>query len=334
MEGALHMNDNMKKRENQEDAFPIEALEEKKMENTKLADAAELAGYEAEARRLRSCGLFPVVAVNKLTGKTGVISLFHCCVRLCPVCEWRRSRTNFYKLSEAFQWIKEREPGLVPVFLTLTVKNTDADGLRFAISHTLQSFSRLLRQRPIQEVVRGYYRGVEVTRNRRTGQYHPHIHVLMLMPETYAQKGGPYISHTEWVRRWKMALDIDYSPSVRIERVGQTGNELAEHKAVLEVVKYSVKGSDMLTGTKRTQARVWSELYPALRQVRLMGTGGIIREALRALKLDKLDELESPEDMSVARQVEASPADWVLLYWRWGGSGYVLDIRKDGAEGC
>ena len=62
-----------------------------------------------------------------------------------------------------------------------------------------------------------------------------------------------------------------------------------------------------------------------------MGTGGIIREALRALKLDKLDELESPEDMSVARQVEASPADWVLLYWRWGASGYVLTDRKDGA---
>ena len=326
------MNNNTKNEKSQEvEAFPIEALEEKKMENTKLADAAELAGYEAEARRLRSCGLFPVVAVNKLTGKAGVISLFHCCVRLCPVCEWRRSRTNFYKLSEAFQWIREREPGLVPVFLTLTVKNTDADGLRSTISHTLQSFSRLLRQRPIQEVVRGYYRGVEVTRNRKTGEYHPHIHVLMLMPETYAQKGGPYISHTEWVRRWKMALGVDYSPSVRIERVGQTGNELAEHKAVLEVVKYSVKGSDMLTGTKRTQARVWSELYPALRQVRLMGTGGIIREALRALKLDKLDELESPEDMSVARQVEASPADWVLLYWRWGASGYVLTDRKDGA---
>ena len=259
----------------------------------------ELAGYEAEARRLRSCGFYPVIAVNKLTGKKGIVSLFHCCVRLCPVCEWRRSRTNFFKLSSAFQWIREREPGLVPVFLTLTVKNTDADGLRFAISHTLQSFSRLLRQRPIQEVVRGYYRGVEVTRNRKTGDYHPHIHVLMLMPETYAQKNGPYISHAEWVRRWKMALGVDYSPSVRIERVGQTGNELAEHKAVLEVVKYSVKGSDMLTGTKRTQARVWSELYPALRQVRLMGTGGIIREALRALKLDKLDELESPEDMSV-----------------------------------
>lgn len=326
------MNNNMKNEKSQEvESFPIEALEEKKMENTKLADAAELAGYETEARRLRSCGLFPVVAVNKQTGKKGIVSLFHCCVRLCPVCEWRRSRTNFFKLSSAFQWIREREPGLVPVFLTLTVKNTDADGLRSTISHTLQSFSKLLRQRPIQEVVRGYYRGVEVTRNRKTGEYHPHIHVLMLMPETYAQKGGPYISHAEWVRRWKMALGVDYSPSVRIERVGQTGNELAEHKAVLEVVKYSVKGSDMLTGTKRTQARVWSELYPALRQVRLMGTGGIIREALRALKLDKLDELESPEDMSVARQVEASPADWVLLYWRWGASGYVLTDRKDGA---
>ena len=101
---------------------------------------------------------------------------------------------------------------------------------------------------------------------------------------------------------------------------------------MLEVCKYAVKGSDILTGSKTLQARVFGQLRPALAGVQLVGAGGVIREALRALKMDELDELESPQDMSIARRVEASPADWVLLYWRWGGSGYVLDSRKDGAE--
>ena len=89
---------------------------------------------------------------------------------------------------------------------------------------------------------------------------------------------------------------------------------------------------DILTGTKALQARVFGQLRPALAGVQLVGAGGVIREALAALKMTDLENPESPEDMSVMRRVEANPADWVLLYWRWGASGYILDSRKDGSE--
>lgn len=313
---------------------PIEGMTSHKKENLQVADAAELAGYEQEGKRLRSCGLTPVTATHKATGETGLISLFHCRVRLCPVCEWGRARANYARLSAALDWVDEHHPGLVPCFLTLTVKNTKPDNLRSSLTHMLKSFTRLLMHREIKRCVRGYWRAVEVTRNAREGTYHPHIHALVMMAPGYASKGGAYISHSEWVSHWKQALGVRYAPSVRIERVGRAGDAeaAAEHKAVLEVCKYSVKGSDILTGTKALQARVFGQLRPALAGVQLVGAGGVIREALRALKMDKLDALESPQDMSIARRVEASPADWVLLYWRWGGSGYVLDGRKDGAE--
>lgn len=313
---------------------PIEGMTSHKKENLQLADAAELAGYEQEGKRLRSCGLTPVTATHKATGETGLIALFHCRVRLCPVCEWGRARANYARLSAAISWVDEHHPGLVPVFLTLTVKNTKPDDLRSSLTHMLKSFTRLLKHRDIARCVRGYWRAVEVTRNAREGTYHPHIHALVMMAPGYASKGGAYISHSEWVSHWKQALGVRYAPSVRIERVGRAGDAeaAAEHKAVLEVCKYSVKGSDILTGTKALQARVFGQLRPALAGVQLVGAGGVIREALRALKMDRLDEVESPEDMSIARRVQANPADWVLLYWRWGASGYVLDSRKDGAE--
>ena len=313
---------------------PIEGMTSHKKENLQLADAAELAGYEQEGKRLRSCGLTPVTATHKRTGETGLVALFHCRVRLCPVCEWGRARANYARLSAAISWVDEHHPGLVPVFLTLTVKNTKPDDLRSSLTHMLKSFTRLLKHRDIARCVRGYWRAVEVTRNAREGTYHPHIHALVMMAPGYASKGGAYISHSDWISHWKQALDVSYSPIVRIQRVGRAGDAeaAAEHKAVLEVCKYTVKGSDILTGTKALQARVFGQLRPALAGVQLVGAGGVIREALRALKMDKLDELESPEDMSIARRVEASPADWVLLYWRWGASGYVLDSRKDGSE--
>ena len=257
-------------------------------------------------------------------------------MRLCPICEWGRARANYARLSAAISWVDEHHPGLVPCFLTLTVKNAKPDELRSSLTHMLKSFTRLLKHRDIARCVRGYWRAVEVTRNRKDGTYHPHIHVLLLMAPGYASKGGAYIPHSEWVSHWKQALGVKYAPSVRIERVGRADDAeaAAEHKAVLEVCKYSVKGSDILTGTKALQARVFGQLRPALAGVQLVGAGGVIREALAALKMTDLENPESPEDMSVMRRVEANPADWVLLYWRWGASGYILDSRKDGAEGC
>lgn len=313
---------------------PVPGLGERKMDNIALAEAAELAGYAPEAERLRSCGLVPITAVNKITGETGFAGFYHCRVRLCPICEWGRARANYARLSAAISWVDEHHPGLVPVFLTLTVKNAKPDELRSSLTHMLKSFTRLLKHRDIARCVRGYWRAVEVTRNRKTGEYHPHVHVLLLMAPGYASKGGAYIPHSEWVSHWKQALGVKYAPSVRIERVGRADDAeaAAEHKAVLEVCKYSVKGSDILTGTKALQARVFGQLRPALAGVQLVGAGGVIREALAALKMTDLENPESPEDMSVMRRVEANPADWVLLYWRWGASGYVLDSRRDGAE--
>lgn len=311
---------------------PMPGLGERKMNNIALAEAAERAGYAPEAERLRSCGLAPVTAVNKITGETGFAGFYHCRVRLCPICEWGRARANYARLSAALGWIKEKEPGLVPCFLTLTLKNVPPDKLRFTISHMLQSFHRLLRQREVKRCVRGYWRALEVTRNAKEATYHPHIHVLLMMTPGYASKNGAYIEHTEWVKRWKMALDVVYPPSVYIERVGYGEKAEEEHKAVLEVTKYAVKGSDILTGSKALQARIFGQLRPALAGLRLVGAGGIIKDALKLLKLGELEDPNSPEDESIMRRVEANPADWILLHWRWGASGYILDGRKDGAE--
>ena len=297
-----------------------------KMDNMMRADAAERAGYPQEASRLRSCGLYPVTAVHRETGETGIVGLYHCRVRLCPVCEWGRARANYARLSAALNWVRDREPGLVPVFVTLTIRNTRADELGAAIAHMLHSYHRLLRQRDVKACVRGYWRAVEVTRNAHNGTYHPHIHALLMMVPGYASKGGPYIQQAEFVRRWRLALDANYSPSVRVERVGYGKADEAAYKAVLEVTKYTVKGSDMLRGSPALQARIFAQLRPALAGVRLVGAGGVIRDALRVLKLGQLDDPANPADASIMQRVAASPADWVLLHWRWGASGYILDM--------
>lgn len=331
----LRLYDTTESLKNQEEELdPIGGMTNHKKENIRLADIAELAGYKREGERLRECGLTPVTAIHKETGETGLVSLYHCRVRLCPVCEWGRARANYARLSTALNWLKENRPGYVPCFLTLTLKNIPADKLRSTISHMMRSFNRLTKYDGIKQCVQGYWRALEVTRNPDTGHYHPHIHVLLLMVPGYACKGGPYITKDVFIKRWRQALREGYDPSVKIQRVGYGKDAAGEHKAVLEVTKYVVKSSDMFQGSDKLKARIFRELRPALAGVRLVGAGGMIKEALELLKLGELDDPLTPETMSIARRVQASPADWILLYWRWGASGYVLDGRKDGAEEC
>ena len=64
---------------------PIEGMTSHKKENLQVADAAELAGYEQEGKRLRSCGLTPVTATHKATGETG-LSLFFTAVCGSALC--------------------------------------------------------------------------------------------------------------------------------------------------------------------------------------------------------------------------------------------------------
>ena len=310
---------------------PVKGLTARKKENIMLADIAKRAGCEDIEKRLRSCGSMPVIGIHKETGERGIVSMYHCHVRLCPMCEWARARANYARLSAALNLIREEEPGLVPCFLTLTLKNVSAVDLRATISHMGRSFNRLMKYRDLR-CVQGYWRALEVTRNRDTGMYHPHLHVLLLMEPGYASKGKAYIKHGKFVDLWRKALREGYDPSVKIQRVGYGKDAEIEHKAVLEVCKYTVKGSDMFQGSDKLQARIFDELRFALMGLRFVGAGGVIKEALKALKMEDLESPESPEDMSVARRVQANPADWILLYWRWGASGYILDIRTDGEE--
>ncbi|MDA6130862.1 protein rep, partial [Escherichia coli] len=113
------------------------------------------------------------------------------------MCNWRRSLKIAYHNKRIVETVNERENDRW-LFLTLTVKNTDAESLSETISAMFKAWNRLVGYKAFKTSVRGYFRALEVTKNRDPesesfGTYHPHFHVLLCVPSSYFKKKEYYI---------------------------------------------------------------------------------------------------------------------------------------------
>ena len=228
-----------------------------------------------------------------------------CRVRLCPVCQWRRSLKTFAQMSQVLELAKAQ--GYQFIFLTLTLKNCKSEELSDELTHILLSFNRLMKYKDVQKAVKGYYRGCEVTHNLTSDTYHHHLHVVLAVRQSYF-KGSCYISHYKWVELWKRALQVDYTPVVDIRRC-KGGS-----KSIAEACKYAVKPSDILNmddwdmtvDTLRT-------LDKALDKRRFVGLGGILKDLHKQLHLD------DPEDGDLVHiegdGTEQPTEEEIVFFW-------------------
>lgn len=204
-----------------------------------------------------------------------------CRVRLCPICQWRRSLKTFAQMSQVLEIAKA--DGYQFIFLTLTMLNCGSDALSDELTHILLSFNRLMKYKDVQKAVKGFYRGCEVKHNIVTDEYHPHLHVILAVRPSYFSHS--YISHDKWVHLWQRALQVDYTPVVDIRKC------YGGYKRVAEACKYAVKPEDvinfndwdMTVETVRT-------LDKALENRRFIGLGGILKEIHKKLHLDDMEE--------------------------------------------
>ena len=176
-----------------------------------------------------------------------------CNKRVCPFCEWRRSRAWRRRFFEGLPKFAEDFPTHKPVFLTLTVKNCRIEDLRSTIADMHRAWKRmtLLSMFP----TKFWFRRTEVVlqggRNPELGgvMVHPHIHVLLMVPAGYFSHG--YVKQTEWQKSWMMSARLDYAPVVDVRRGKKSStsggaNSSDTLAASLEVSKYSTKGTDLI----------------------------------------------------------------------------------------
>lgn len=186
----------------------------------------------------------------------------------------------------------------------------------------------------------GYVRSLEVTYNDNTKEYHPHIHVLLMVKPTYFNSKENYISQSDWTEMWEQSANLDYTPIVNIKAVKEKvarddlKSDFSENgimKAVLETAKYPVKPFEIETDKNGKKIRrsedeltkITGEFLEGLRKKRQLGFGGIFKDIRKELQLDDVEDGDLV-NTSDDDKTETSKADVIVAYWNYDRGNYFI----------
>ena len=254
-------------------------------------------------------------------GKRRLKSANFCRVRVCPMCNWRRSLKLFSQVSAVADAILAEKKARF-IFVTLTIENVRGEVLRDTIDQLNKAFKYITDKhqtfapaKKLKENLLGYMKAEEITYNADRDDFHPHIHAILEVRPSYFDSG--YIKQKDWTALWRSALGVDYDPLVDVRNIkGGTA------KAVAEVAKYPVKMDSILTiADKDKAAKALTHLYAAIFRRRLVTFGGDFREYRRRLQLDDVENGDLTHVETEEKTFNAVAQ--VLFKWRVGVGAYI-----------
>jgi len=300
-----------------------------KMGNEKLYELYELAREidplimsDSRMESLQSCASW-LMYKQSADGRKKLSQASFCRVRLCPMCNWRKSLKLYSQVTEITDTIMERQDGTRFIFLTLTVKNVEGADLSKEIDRINEGFSYIVAKsrnfagaKGLKEHLLGYLKAVEITYNAKQNTYHPHIHAILEVDNAYFDSKN-YLGRVKWAKLWQDAIKADYLPSIDVRAIDTTS------KAVAEVAKYPTKMDAVLnTRSKKKSVEALITLHRSTFKRRLITFGGDMANVKRQLALD---DVESGDLTHVETDNEKgfNAVAQVLFQYRAGQGVYV-----------
>lgn len=288
---------------------------DKKLANLTYAEYLRVLAFK-KAYNVKECGnvlTFRKMAKKGSQGQLKLYQTWFCHGRLCPMCNWRRRIKQSGELKQILSEAVKREPKGRFIFLTLTEKNADSEDLKQALRDMTKAFTKLMNYKKVKQNLLGYVRSTEITVNDERGDYHQHMHAILLVKANYFNNA--YIPQKEWVKLYQRARKLDYAPSVRVEVI-KPNKEKGKNSLVAsayETAKYQVKDSDVITGETERDLKVVEVLENALKGTRAIAFGGILKGIRHELGFDskkKEDDLINADGNSAEETVEEVVAKW------------------------
>lgn len=258
-------------------------------------------------RRIAECGDWLRFRDYYTIGQVKLAGAAFCKKHLvCSLCAIRRASRLMASYVERFQGIKKKRPDLVPVLVTLTVRNSQ--DLQQVLSHLFASLRTLHRRRSrknqpsvMHEVEGGVY-SVELTYDHATG-WHPHVHSIWLMSQHHAAANDAAWAIRELSPEWHRITGDSFVVDARPIRAEiDLPDDIDPHAGgFAEVFKYAMKPSEL-------GADKLIEAYPQLAGKRLIGSFGLFRGVPEPTDLaDDLTGLEElPYEEFLARFIAGS----------------------------
>jgi len=310
----------------------------KKDLNRKAADYLEKHVTVKTINRFETCSSW----FHHLTNKEMSVKRMHktdaCGNRFCPICTWKTAKKDAIKISIMIDAVKEIEDKEF-LFLTLTAPSINGEELREEIDRFNKAVNLLFKRRNVQRVVKGYIRKLEVTTDQEKliteelykrkkdyydlrglkvndpnptyNTYHPHMHIIVVVNKSYFKDTKVFISKAEWLEMWRGCMRDNSITQVDARKISSTKS--SNSNAVLEIAKYSAKGSDLYHSEK-----VFDTFYKALKRRQLIVYSGIMKEYAKKFKIGDLDKFKKVNEDEYTH----------LLQSVWRGSGYDSKLRE------
>lgn len=216
-----------------------------------------------------------------------VISVNECRHRFCAICNWRAARKRYAVTLQTVNEIKtEFGEKIRFIFLTLTISNPRPEDLSHTIDAMLEALNRLQSRKSWKKRVLGAIRSLEITYKEDADTFHPHFHFILAVPKEYFTDPDLYWDTLDWADAWQSAMNLDYTPSTKVEAVQETEDVKIENM-VAEISKYAIKLSSIVHISDVSRIRI---ALMAVKQRRLNANTGIFRIITKRLK-----ELEKAE---------------------------------------
>lgn len=273
---------------------------------------------------LEHCG-DTLTFLQNAEGKKKLKTANFCRVRLCPMCQWRRSLKMFSQVKKITDKILENDKSTRFIFGTFTIKNTDAENLEACINTLNKKFKYLVDQKKtfapakkLKQNLLGYLKAVEVTYNTKDKTYHPHLHVIFAVKSTFFKNSSNYMSKKEWISLWQQALGVDYKPQTDIRAI-KSGTA----KAVAEVAKYPVKTAPILSLNDDEAVEVLKTLTLSLNKKRFVSYGGIFKTVKQELKLADIETDKDLINVDIEQQERFNAVTAVLFRYNFKFGCYI-----------
>ena len=169
-----------------------------------------------------------------------------CRSRLCPLCGRARARQLAHALTERIKVMNS------PRMLTLTPKSNSLP-LRDQIQNLTSNFARLRRRRAWSKHFSGGFYVIEITFNRHTERWHPHLHAIV---------DGTYWNQAELAELWEVITGDSKIVDIRIVH--------QRSRMVHYLTSYLTKSSNV-TNIPDDEIVNWSN---GLRSLRMVSTFG------------------------------------------------------------
>lgn len=298
-------------------------------------------------KRLHNCSGWLKFSKNQTPEgdiKVRLLDTRFCRVRECPVCQWRRSLTWYYRFFNNLSTISERFASHHLLHLTLTVPNCHITELRSTLARMNKAWVKYTNLKKTGcvfkefKIVKGWVRSVEVAREKKRTDYaHPHFHCLLLVPSSYFS--AAYIKREKWLSAWKTAYGDDNITQVFVQKIyakssvkellidSKGGVELGVFSALPEVIKYGTKSSDFLIDFERDQDDIfdgrtltneqWYRAYvEQVRGLRFIATGLGLKNILKGLDGSDAEDVSSEEMIGKTDHEEELKLMETVFHWQ------------------